>query len=114
MARDKAELRGAEENAVRKSWRIKDGVIPDDLRRLMGEFVAAGPVFQADDTPRPPWLEIPEYARTSMGWRMGGGETYMDAFRQWFSNLDEDGRKAYARLYSEPEGWTGFLRSLSK
>ena len=63
------------------------------------------------DEVRPPWVAIPEYSRTSMGWRMGAGEDYSTAFSEYFDALSDEGREKYMRLNPEPESWTGFYET---
>ncbi|TQV65946.1 hypothetical protein [Aliiroseovarius halocynthiae] len=68
-----------------------------------------------DALPRPlapPWTEFPNYSPTSMGWRMGAGETYLDYFRDWFSTLSEEDRQTYITTVSIPEEWVAWIETI--
>ncbi|WP_031230330.1 hypothetical protein [Asticcacaulis sp. YBE204] len=56
----------------------------------------------------PPWEKYPELPKGRIGWRMGYGEDYMNAFWKWFSKLPDNEKDAYEQTSPEPEGWTGF------
>ncbi len=57
-----------------------------------------------DDLP-PPWRVFPSYRPTSMGRRMGVGETYMAYWRFNQANLDENAKRNYRRKYRAPLYW---------
>lgn len=59
---------------------------------------------------KPPWLEFPDLPRGCMGWRMNGGEDYMDDWIRWYRGLMSQKRKEYRDRYPEPEGWRGFYK----
>ena len=59
----------------------------------------------------PPWVTFPDYARGSMGWRMGSGEDEWHWFWERFTLLPEDERTAFIAKYPEPEGWEGIYES---
>jgi hypothetical protein len=59
----------------------------------------------------PPWLMIPELARSSMGLRMGSGETYMVYFGERYHSMSDVERQAYQTTHPEPEGWQGFYQT---
>jgi hypothetical protein len=76
-----------------------------ELRRLKRLRWPAGEL-------KPLWLMFP-YQMGSLGWRMGRGEEYMEVWHAWYAELwPQELRDAYAAKYPEPEGWTGFYRSL--
>lgn len=56
----------------------------------------------------PPWERYPEIPRFSVGWRMGYGESYYNAFYRWDSQLEPEAAGQYAGDNPEPEGWRGF------
>jgi ADP-ribosyl-[dinitrogen reductase] hydrolase len=56
----------------------------------------------------PPWLKYPELERYSIGWRMGGGEGYMDEFQQWWKGQTWGVREAMMRAYPAEGEWAGF------
>ena len=61
-----------------------------------------GPPFE------PPWIAFPDYPRYSMGFRMGGGEDYMMAFRKWYFSAPDAEIKAFQISYPESEAYQGF------
>ena len=42
---------------------------------------------------QPPWEKF-DYHQYSLGWRMGGGEEYMDAWGTWFCHLNDEEQHA--------------------
>lgn len=62
---------------------------------------------------QPPWLMRPDMPRFSVGWRMGGGEDLLEAFRKWFRDLKAQERLAFCTRYPEPPDWEGFYASLA-
>lgn len=60
----------------------------------------------------PPWIKYPKIPLGSIGWRMGGGEVYWYAFREWYSSLLEDERLAFIASFPEPTGWQGFYERI--
>ena len=36
-----------------------------------------------------PWVQYPELPHGSLGWRMGGGEGYLDCFLEWLYQHDQ-------------------------
>lgn len=57
---------------------------------------------------KPPWIMYPDYERSSLGWRMGGGEDYLARFCGWFSSRAPEERVRFAETNVEPEDWWGF------
>lgn len=94
---------------TKKNWTIENGVLPDELRAELKKFLERETGFSKGETPRPPWVEFPDYNRTSMGWRMGAGEDYMLDFRAWFRALDGQRKSEYVSANPEPDGWFGFF-----
>lgn len=97
-----------------KSWKTKGETIPPDLQILLKKKLQTTQ-NSLDALPRPlapPWQEFPDYARTSMGWRMGAGETYLNYFRDWFSTLSEEDRQTYITATPIPDEWGGWLEAL--
>ena len=98
---------------MKKTWKIIDGKIPDDLMEILKQRVATHRPIYADGPPEPPWLAFPDYPRFSMGWRMGPGQDYMCEFREWFDGLTVKQRNAYREYYLEPDNWTRFYAGMS-
>lgn len=60
----------------------------------------------------PPWQVFP-WPRSSMGWRMGDGEDYLETFHGWFHGLSMQKSNKYAKKYPEPKEWEGFYELLN-
>lgn len=97
----------------KKSWKIRDGVIPDDLLEIMKEIADSVYVFEPGKMHSPPWKRYPGYEQRSMRWRMGGGEDYMIGFREWYRSLSAQERKDYRFLNPVPPGWETFYGGMS-
>jgi hypothetical protein len=61
----------------------------------------------------PPWLKFPNYERSCIGWRMGGGEDYWHSFWKEYCNLDSKQQKWYRQDFPEPTSWTGIYNDMS-
>lgn len=57
----------------------------------------------------PPWLEYPELPFGSLGWRMGGGEGYLDEFTEWLYQQDQNSLDSFFAQYPPPDEWSGFF-----
>jgi len=61
----------------------------------------------------PPWKKYPEIKRYSIGWRMGKGEVYMIAWREWSHEMGKDQKIDYFKKYSPiPLEWLDWLAYL--
>ena len=58
---------------------------------------------------KPPWKVFPEIPFGSLGWRMGGGEDYLDEFLQWMYLQSEEELKQYFSLNVPPPEWLSML-----
>lgn len=68
------------------------------------------PSFDSEGRPVPPWEKYPNLRRSSMGWRMGAGESFLvETFHPWWSKLGEAERVRYRLAHPEPDEWNGFL-----
>ncbi|WNJ17898.1 hypothetical protein [Pontibacter sp. G13] len=63
-----------------------------------------------NDVP-PPWVMNPDTHPYSIGWRMGGGETYMMFFSEWFdeTHVNEKNRIDYFLKYPVQPRYLGWL-----
>lgn len=61
------------------------------------------------ETMSAPWIEFPELPYGSLGWRMGGGEGYLDRFLEWFYQLDQAGLDCFFEQYPPPDEWASFF-----
>ncbi len=59
----------------------------------------------------PPWIFDPNIHPYSIGWRMGGGETFIMTFQEWFPTAikSEKDRLDYFKKYNPPPRWFGFV-----
>ena len=60
----------------------------------------------------PPWIAFPDYPMFSMGFRMGGGETYMRAFMGWYSAANTDERAEFQKAHPEPDRYQGYYETI--
>lgn len=67
---------------------------------------AYGPPFE------PPWIAFPDYPMFSLGFRMGGGETYMKAFMGWYSAANTDERAEFQKAHPEPGRYQGYYETI--
>lgn len=95
-----------------ESWEIVDGKMPDDLHKRLEAVVDEHSRKAYPDPMVAPWFEYPNYERTSMGWRMGGGEDYKIAFQNWLAALSEGELVRYKNENEEPDGWQGFYQDI--
>lgn len=54
----------------------------------------------------PPWIRYPAIPRGSIGWRMGEGEAYLEAYDVWLNSLSADERREHHLLFPEPRCWS--------
>lgn len=58
-----------------------------------------------DKVMAPLWLMYPHIPQGSIGWRMGYGENYADAFYSWFYGLSQEEKADYERRFPKPICW---------
>lgn len=58
----------------------------------------------------PPWILFDEHPY-SICWRMGGGESYLEVWSEWWATqkFNEDQKIEYFRSFELPHCWLGFL-----
>lgn len=56
---------------------------------------------------QPPWIAFPDIARDSIGWRLGDGVDYLDAFHRMLDAMAPDDRAEYEANHPEPPDWDG-------
>jgi hypothetical protein len=83
-----------------ESWAIHNGFMREEVKRLTAQF----------GTVPPPWVKYNEHPY-SICWRMGGGESHMMLWREWWEaqKLAEEARIAYFRRWPPPHCWLAFL-----
>ena len=80
----------------------------DDSRKLYDEWTRK--TIAEELTPQgdllPPWLRHPEIPSMSIGWRMGYGESYMMAWDEWVSQMEQESLVQYFKKYLPiPHNW---------
>jgi hypothetical protein len=60
----------------------------------------------------PPWKEFPDYEPHCLGWRMNGGEDYLEAWRRFMRALSQEERAAYVANEPAHEGWQDYYDAL--
>jgi len=58
---------------------------------------------------KPPWEVFPEIPFGSIGWRMGGGEGYLDEFLDWMYVQPEKDLEMYFSVNVPPAEWQSML-----
>jgi len=53
----------------------------------------------------PPWIEFPDYKPGCMGFRMGGGEDYMDKWKSFLNSLSKKQKEEFKLKNPAPDGW---------
>lgn len=65
---------------------------------------------QGRAAPLPPWQRYPTIPRYSIGWRMGGGESYLMVFWHWYERLSRDEKLDYFREHAPiPTEWVDWV-----
>ncbi|MEN7549556.1 hypothetical protein AAG747_16655 [Rapidithrix thailandica] len=61
----------------------------------------------------PPWMYYPNAHPYSIGWRMGGGESFIMVLHEWLEQqkFTEEERIAYMRKYPPPPRWLEWAAS---
>lgn len=54
---------------------------------------------------KPPWKEYPNYEPHCLGFRMGGGEDYMDTWFAFWNYMDNEMREEFKQSNPAPKGW---------
>lgn len=82
---------------------------PDQPREdLEKELLRAATPAVHDKPMAPPWVAFPNIdSFPSIGWRMGPGEDYLDAFSDWLTSLTQSEITEYQRQHPEPEKFRG-------
>src|SRR5512133_570637 len=61
----------------------------------------------------PPWFIFPDTHPYDIGWRMGGGESHLMVFNNWWEqekkNWDEAQRVEYFRRWPPPPRWLKWM-----
>lgn len=83
-----------------KRYALKQAVNARDLTQLQ-QFA------QAYNTLPPPWVILPHAHPTSIGWRMGYGEGFIDLWGEWWDaqNWNEAQQVGYFREWKPPHAW---------
>ena len=85
-----------------------DNNLSPELEAELIQYLKDNPDPVYPDPMLPPWVQYPHIRRGSIGWRMGPGEDYRDAFWDWYLELSEERRKQYIADNPEPEEWAGY------
>ena len=61
--------------------------------------------IKKEEEMKPPWLKFPDIHKASIGWRMGGGEDYIDKWHVFWRKLSYEEQVVYIGIYPPPDGW---------
>lgn len=82
----------------------------DEVHAFLQSALERELLEQGRATPLPPWQRYPDIPRYSIGWRMGGGESYLMVFWRWYERLSRDEKLAYFReLAPIPVEWVDWV-----
>lgn len=84
------------------------------LMEVRAELMAGKLDEVAVCVPSPPWIKFPEFGKGGpgdLGFRMGGGQDYIDEWRDWFAGMSKKNRTRYLTLFQVPEYWSDWLSS---
>jgi hypothetical protein len=62
----------------------------------------------------PPWIMCPGINRNDAAWQSGKPAEYLGKWTDWHGTIPAAARTAYAAIFHEPKGWSGFYKSLGK
>lgn len=80
------------------------------LMEIREEWRASEPFDEASHLPQPPWLRFPQYDDPSdLGYRMGGGQDYLDEWLSWFLGMTRKGRLRYNHVFPTRRDWEGHM-----
>lgn len=86
--------------------RVSDGITNKDSIKKEKERVDK--IRDPDGDMPPPWLVFPHYNPSSVGWRMGVGESYMIRWHLEYARFDGQKKKSYKKKYPVPLYWFYF------
>lgn len=82
------------------------------VEALLDVEVSRGPSMQGI---LPPWLKYPDCPRLSIGWRMGGGEQYMNDWSFFVDGMDRQQFTSYISRYAPiPKEWRDLVEDVLK
>lgn len=93
---------------TKSGWHRDDTLSDEENERRLMAFLKTIKLPEKPNYPNPmlpPWEACPDIPMFSIGWRMGGGEDYMHAFSDWFSDLDTKTKNSYIENNPEPSTW---------
>lgn len=93
-------------NIDRVRLKVSDGII--DRNQLKEAKERLDKIRDSDHHMPPPWLVFPEYSPSTIGWRMGVGESYMMKWRLEYDKFGSEEKKKYKKKYPAPLYWFYF------
>jgi hypothetical protein len=75
------------------------------------EWLQITRMIKTKEQMEPPWIAFPDIPSGSIGWRMGGGESFLMIWDRWYRKLSKDIRLQYQANHPEPTDWEGFYES---
>ncbi len=110
-------------------FKIAKRVIADDLKKTKfadysriydegADSVASAsgtkPVAQGPKILVAPWIMNQGLDHNDEAWQRGNPAEFLAQWIDWYQQMPVDLRPAYASLFPEPKGWTGFYKSMAK
>lgn len=81
-----------------KAYKIQSVIDSDGIDRLLAGCM------------NPPWMEFPDYTPLCVGFRMGGGEDYMDSWWKFWRGLTDYEKDIFKKNNPAPEGWDCYYK----
>ena len=75
------------------------------------EWLHINRMIKAGKQMEPPWIAFPTIPGGSIGWRMGGGESYIMTWDKWYRRITKEEQAKYQTDFPEPPMWEGFYES---
>lgn len=97
-----------DDNSDVMSWKPDPNLSDEENFQRLAEFIKQLPRPEKAPYPDPmlpPWQGCPDVPMFSIGWRMGGCETYMTDFRAWFDAMPIAMQQDYIANHPEPDEW---------
>ena len=73
-----------------------------DLMHYASLVISCYKKVQTPEPMLPLWLVFPTYSATSLGWRMGMGESYEFCYNKMLNCMDDEARQAYMQKFPAP------------
>jgi len=100
-----------EDTEKKKFYENLESIIESERKRHREQIKS---IIESEMTPKgdllPVWIRCPQIPRYSIGWRMGGGESYMSAWHTWADKMERGQLVEYFKRYLPiPNDWIDWV-----